>query len=294
MNRQPLLERRAVALRMEFVDLFPDPIVPSVGGNIVLAPATKFPELLDSPAKSVPATITPFPDLFDIIFAPTEISDAFGALFVGVALLLGPDFLLAPGGLVADVGIRPGYALEAVIGDLIEPDAQWLKDRKEKLATSAPIAVKAIILTLFIAAGLLVERILLVALEDSSFVISLGICSCIGGGLLDVIREPLPTREERDTLRRLTDEFFVFANERIEPSGRCHETEIVRAFRAFYPRYRQRDMKRSADGISLPDDEIADVVRTWNAQVGRPGMRTSSGYWKGISVAQPAALGDSS
>jgi len=201
MNRQPLLERRAVALRMEFVDLFPDPIVPSVGGNIVLAPATKFPELLDSPAKSVPATITPFPDLFDIIFAPTEISDAFGALFVGVALLLGPDFLLAPAGLVSDEGIRPGYALEAVIGDLIEPDAQWLKDRKEKLATSAPIAVKAIILTLFIAAGLLVERILLVALEDSSFVISLGICSCIGGGLLDVIREPLPTREERDTLR---------------------------------------------------------------------------------------------
>jgi len=289
---RPALHSRRVLPAMEFVDLFPDPIVPSVGGNAVIVPETRFPALLDSPVVSsaAPATITPFPEFIDIVFAPTEANDAIAAVFVGVALLLGPDFLLAPAGLVSDEGIRPGYALERVLGDIIDPDAQWLKDRKEKLATSAPYSIKTIILTLFVAAGLLVERLLLVALEDSSFVISIGICSCIGGGLLEVIREPLPTREERDLLRRLTDEFFVFANERIEPSGRCHETDIVREFRAFYPRYRRCDMGQTTDGVSLPDDEIGDLVRKWNSQVGRPGTRTSTGYWKGISVA-PKATG---
>ena len=82
----------------------------------------------------------------------------------------------------------------------------------------------------------------------------------------------------------LLDEFMVFAAQRIEVGGRCHENEIVRAFRSFYPRYRQRDMDRTADGVSLSDDKIGLLVGSWNREVGRPGGRTSSGYWKGISV----------
>ena len=90
----------------------------------------------------------------------------------------------------------------------------------------------------------------------------------------------MPAFATCDCCRRLTDEFFVFANERLEPSGRCHERDIVRAFRSFYPRYRQRDMGRTADGLSLPDDDIADLVRSWNAQVRtRFGGRHS---WRGV------------
>ena len=43
----------------------------------------------------------------------------------------------------------------------------------------------------------------------------------------------------------------------------------MREFRAYYPRYRQRDMGRTVDGLSLPDDDIADLVRSWNGQVRR-------------------------
>ena len=75
----------------------------------------------------------------------------------------------------------------------------------------------------------------------------------------------------------------------MQPKGRCHERDIVRRFRKFYPRYGQADMSRYADGVSLPDDDIGDLVRTWNARMGRPGQRTSTGYWKGISVAEVAA-----
>ena len=50
---------------------------------------------------------------------------------LGIALQLGPDFLLAPAGLVADKGgLRPGRLLEEAIGALVSPEAQWLRDRR--------------------------------------------------------------------------------------------------------------------------------------------------------------------
>ena len=192
---------RHVPPRMEFVDLFPDPIIPQVGGKAVVAPPSTFPTLLESQVSSKAASITPFPEFVDVIFAPTETVDVIGAVFLGIALQLGPDFLLAPAGLVSDEGIRPGYALESVVGERLDPNAQWLKDRREKLAAESPLTVKAIITPLFIAAGLLLDRLLIFAVEDPSFVVSVGICSCIGGGLLEIIREPLPTRAERDLTR---------------------------------------------------------------------------------------------
>ena len=33
--------------------------------------------------------------------------------------------------------------------------------------------------------------------------------------------------------------------ERVQVGGRCHERDIVGAFRSYYPRYRQRDMVRA-------------------------------------------------
>ena len=43
---------------------------------------------------------------------------------MGLALQLGPDFLLAPAGIVSDKGIRPGYALEEALGAALDPEAQ--------------------------------------------------------------------------------------------------------------------------------------------------------------------------
>jgi len=218
------------------------------------------------------------------VFAPLEGGDYVAALFLGVGLALGPDFFLAPAGLVSDDGIRPGYALEAVVGDLVTPEAQWLKDRKENLAAVAPLQVRALVLLPFLLAGLLLNRLLLVALEDPSFVISLGIISCLGGGTLEVIRNPLPTREERDLSNTLRDEFLIFSSDSLSVGGRCHERDVVQAFRKFYPRYRYADMSRSSDGISVSDEDITDRLREWNAAMGRPGVRTSTGFYKGIQV----------
>ena len=139
-------------------DEFGDRIEVTVGGNIVAAPPTNFPQLLEVPTETTRATITPFADFTQVLFAPTELNDLIAAFFLGIALLLGPDFLLAPAGLVSDRGIRPGYALESVVGALLDPTGQWLKDRREGLAADAPLTVRAPILCLFVALGLLVDR----------------------------------------------------------------------------------------------------------------------------------------
>lgn len=288
---QPALSHRvgarAISPRMGIggFDEFGDPLEVVVGGNVVAPRATDYPSTLELPAYVAKATITPFAEWTSIIFAPLEGDDIPATFFVGVALLLGPDFVLAPAGLVSDEGIRPGFALEAVVGEVIDADAQWLKDRKENLACDAPLKVKAPIFALFLAAGLLVSRFLLLALEDPSFVTSTGIISCIGGGFLELLREQLPTREERDLENVLTDEFMIFSADALVVGGRCHEREIVAAFRKRHPRYRKRDMSRTVDGVSVDDDQIGDLVGKWNMRMGRPGDRTKTGYWKGISLA---------
>mmetsp|Transcript_22632 Transcript_22632/g.37390 ORF Transcript_22632/g.37390 Transcript_22632/m.37390 type:complete len:295 (+) Transcript_22632:67-951(+) len=275
-----LLRASAIAVQL---DLFPDPQV--IGGNAVVAPAQTFPLSLDQPATFKAATVTPFPISSDIMFAPTGPSDFAAAFLLGIALFFGPDFILAPAGLVSDKGIRPGYAAQRIVGEFLTPEEQWLKDRREGLAAKAPIIVTLPVFTLCVAVGLLLNRLLLVALEDAQFVISAALCSCIGCGFLELIRQPLPTREERDLGEKLRTEFLIFSTEKLAAGGNCHERDIVRAFRAFYPRYRRADMSRTADGVSLPDDQIGDMLRSWNNKMGRPGVRTSTGYWKGISVA---------
>ena len=271
---------------MKVVDLFPDPIPVTVGGNIVEAPPTRFPTDLTTPDEAfAKATITPYVDASSVLFAPLETSDAVAALFLGVAVLFGPDFFLAPAGLVSDKGIRPGFELEKAFGSLITPNDQWLRDRREGLAGNAPLTVRFPVFVICIFGGLMLDRLLLVALESSSFVISAAICAAFGASLLEVIRKPLQTREERELSVKLNDEFLIFSAERLAVGGRCHESEIVSAFREYFPRYRRSDMSRTTDGVSVPDDQIGDLVRMWNRSMGGPGERTPRGFWKGISLA---------
>lgn len=46
-------------------------------------------------------------------------------------------------------------------------------------------------------------------------------------------------------------------------------------------------MSGTTDGVSLSDSEVGELVRSWNARMGRPAERTPAGYWKGVSVVSP-------
>ena len=46
---------------------------------------------------------------------------------------------------------------------------------------------------------------------------------------------------------------------------------------------RRGDHVLIAPPFIISDDQIGDLVGKWNAQMGRPGERTKTGLWKGIS-----------
>lgn len=64
----------------------------------------------------------------------------------------------------------------------------------------------------------------------------------------------------------------AFANNKMQRSGRCHESEVFAAFRRSNGRYRSPDV--------LPDSTLRDMVRNWH-----PGVeRTRTGYLKNVSL----------
>ena len=68
-----------------------------------------------------------------------------------------------------------------------------------------------------------------------------------------------------------------FAEERLQPRGSCHETEIFRAFRRSNARYREEE--------ALPDPQLRRFIRNWAKQYIYPtAERTGNGYFKRISL----------
>lgn len=68
-----------------------------------------------------------------------------------------------------------------------------------------------------------------------------------------------------------------FANERLQPRGGCHETEIFSAFRRSNARYRTEE--------ALPDVTLRQFIRRWAKQYIYPtAERTGNGFFKRISL----------
>ena len=71
----------------------------------------------------------------------------------------------------------------------------------------------------------------------------------------------------------------MFADKKLQRSGRCHESELFNAFRRSYARYRSAEV--------LPDSTLRDMVRNWH-----PGVeRTRMGYLRNISLQTPVGVG---
>ena len=215
--------------------------------------------------------------------------DASMAVLLAVGLYLGPDFALAPLGLASKA--RVGYRAEALVGRAIPGgggSGDWLADREAGLAASAPLPVRAATAALFGASGYLLERALS-SLGNDNVIFYLGASSVLWGGLYEVARPRLPTRAEVEREEARRAEFRAFAEARLtlgSASQSTHESEVVRAFRRFYPKYRV--------DRGIADAEIADLMRRWisvprtrllpggQIQSDTVSARTAAGYYKGI------------
>ena len=70
-----------------------------------------------------------------------------------------------------------------------------------------------------------------------------------------------------------------FADERIQPRGSCHETEIFQAFRRSNAKYRTEE--------ALSDNDLRQYIRNWAKQYMYPtAERTANGYFKKISLVE--------
>lgn len=233
----------------------------------VVPPSTSFPVLLDAldatPRTSkavlgpVSRSVRGLPaeqgsSLVEVLTATPMPIDALLVLLLATGLYLGPDFLLAPLGLASNA--RLGYRTEAAVGAVLSPGEAWLVDRAEGLAAEAPLLVQVATVALYLIFSYLLERVLTAASSDT-LVFYLGASASIWGGLFEVARPRLRTRSQEEERRAWEADFARFAEARLTASGTCHETEIVRAFRRSYPRYRA--------GRGISDREILELMRRW-------------------------------
>ena len=80
------------------------------------------------------------------------------------------------------------------------------------------------------------------------------------------------TRSELDVLEAQYEDFVCFADDSLQRRGRCHSTEVSRAFRRKFPAY--------GDENVLSDKDLRNMILNWHPNA----ERTSSGYYKNLSL----------
>lgn len=80
-------------------------------------------------------------------------------------------------------------------------------------------------------------------------------------------------------------DFKAFADARLERRGRCHTSDVEKAYKAYSAAYRKRVSQ--GDGVNAANDvDLRNFVANWCPSA----ERTSGGFIKGVSVrAAPVA-----
>jgi hypothetical protein len=79
------------------------------------------------------------------------------------------------------------------------------------------------------------------------------------------------TNAELDVLEAQYADFVAFADDALERRGRCHGTEVERAFRRRFGKY---------TAAVLSEKDLRTMILNWHPNA----ERTSSGYYKNLSV----------
>jgi len=168
----------------------------------------------------------------------------------------------------------------------MEDDLSWIQDRNDGLFTPLPPSFLFLLGVIFLILGLFTERaILFLAEGDTDITLQLAGVTLIGGASVELGRiasgEKLQTRQEVDRSDQLLTEFQNFAQKRLifGQGGSVHRSEVIRAFRRYYTKY------RTEDDTVLSDLEIEKLARYWNKNIVKnsEGM-SSAGFFKNIKI----------
>jgi len=238
---------------------------------------------------------------------PTEVIVGTAATLMSVAIVTGTtlywddildyvygDFmfesgLLTPGGLVGSllwaVGLyfaSPWQVLVLFLGKITtERPSDWAYTQVGRVLGydttaidyKAPPAATALVLALFAAAGAAVVGTFDFLFEDATWGVSTGIGICMAAGVYELGR---PTRRSVEEKVKLDDQWQTFATwadtRLVRGEGRCHFTDVERAFRQAHPAYRSKE--------ELGERDLRNMIANWHPAADR----TSSGYYKNLSV----------
>jgi len=156
---------------------------------------------------------------------------------------------------------------------------------------AAPIPIEAFTMSLFLLFGVAIDRSIVVGAGDVSgyFALSSAVVGCLWAGFYELGRMQQTgyrvTREEQAEMDAEWQDFLAFAEERLElrPTGRVHISEVSKAFRLQYGKYRTSDQ--------MSDDRFKNYFRAFIRP--RTGQKGRQGFFKGVALKERrSAFGD--
>mmetsp|Transcript_17237 Transcript_17237/g.26122 ORF Transcript_17237/g.26122 Transcript_17237/m.26122 type:complete len:343 (+) Transcript_17237:143-1171(+) len=185
-------------------------------------------------------------------------------------------------------GSRSNPLVTPIANVIYNEEEQWLKDRNDGLFASFPLPLYGVLLFVFLALGIITDRIVLLLAEGSANVsLQLAVLGLINGAFFELGRvasgEKGPTRDQFERTTELREEFNEFASNRLKRGGNCHRSDVVRAFRRYFAKYRQEDSEQ----YPLSNMEIEGLLREWNS-VNTLAEMTSTGFYNGLSINEQA------
>lgn len=126
--------------------------------------------------------------------------------------------------------------------------------------------------TVFVLSGASVALMLNLLLGEATWSVSSGIGLGLAAAVYELGRPKRYNLDEKAELDAQWRDFQSFAQRRLQLSGRCHFSDISRAFRREFSRYRTKEQ--------ISDKTLRALVANW-----APGaQRSSQGYYRGLAV----------
>ena len=117
---------------------------------------------------------------------------------------------------------------------------------------SAPSWIRALATGFCLTAGFGISLAFSLGLGDPTWSVSSGLGACAAAGVYEVGRPKRLSVSEAKELEGQWQDFEGFADQRLQRTGRCHESEIYAAFRRAFPKYRWGSDCCKNGGVSIP------------------------------------------
>ncbi len=148
----------------------------------------------------------------------------------------------------------------------------------------APTSLRAANALLYLLAGSAVSLSLSAVLGgEATWSVSTGLGACLAAGVYEVGRPQRLSAAQQVALEAEWRDFKAFADARLDRRGRCHISEVEKAYRQHSMAYRRRQAEPGGSVNAAGDKDLRNFVANWAPQA----ERTSGGFYKGLSVLPP-------